>query len=76
MRRALLAFGSGVIVSVVVAFGPVQSLECPNGLGIYRGTAATTHELPFTKPAGGAIVLSKGRARAVYPFTLTYPPVD
>lgn len=75
MKRALLVFGSGVVASLAVAFGPAQSLECPNGLGIYRGTTTTTHELRFTKPAGGAIVLSKGQARAVYPFTLTYPPV-
>ncbi|TXM76593.1 hypothetical protein FV218_06500 [Methylobacterium sp. WL69] len=49
----------------------MQAVECPDRLGIYRGTTTTTNEIRFTTEAGGTIILSKGKARAVYPFTLT-----
>ncbi|WP_244030646.1 hypothetical protein [Methylobacterium sp. E-016] len=59
-------------MAAAIAGTPSSALECPNGSGVYRGTTTTTHELRFAGQDGGFLILSKGKARAVYPFTLTY----
>lgn len=63
---------ASIFVAVVIAGTPSSALECPNGLSTYRGTTTATHELRFAGQDGGTLILAKGKARAVYPFTLTY----
>ena len=63
----------GATLTTLITFAlPAHAIECPNGLGIYRGTSETTHELRFTTATSGVLTLSKGKAKAVHSFTLTY----
>lgn len=61
---------SVVLTLTAMVMNPAQAQQYPNGLGICRGTATPAHELRFTGEASGTMF--KGKARAVYPFALTY----
>lgn len=71
--RLLVRTSSGVaMATMATAAIPAYALECPDNLGVYRGTTMTTHELRFTSVGAGNITVSKGKARAVYPFEITH----